>query len=195
MKCLQWLEFSCIIFTLEGFVMRNDFQLDERIGQSAASYAQKAVEFARDRLGIVLDWSDESVVLVEDILSRLHQGLEKANPSEGEIIQYAKTFGSYVGEVFRKNHGALWGIITLQGRRIFGLQTPDSQMLLWPWLLAQNRIMNGPQDNINYSYRMVISGRPIPLVEKSPYPEIQPPRQWRDRFQDLAIRCRQLITH
>lgn len=175
--------------------MRNDFQPDDRIWKKAEQYADKAVEFAKDRLGITLDWSDESVGLVENILSRLHQDLEKANPTESDINQYAKTFGSYVGEVFRKNHGARWGVITLQGRRIFGLQTPDSEMRLWPWLLAQNRIMNGPEDNVNYSYKMVITGRPIPLVEKSPYDhQIQPPRQWRDRFMDLAIRCRHMIA-
>ena len=175
--------------------MRNDFQPDERIGERAASYADRAVEFARDRLGIIFDWSDESVGLIEDILGRLHEDIEKAKPTEGEILQFAKVFGSYMGEVFRKNHGALWGIITLKGRRIFGLQVPDSQMRLWPWLLAQNRIVNGPEDNINYSYKMVITGRPIPLVEKPPIVEDTPPRQWRDRFMDLAIRCRHLIAH
>jgi len=174
--------------------MRNGFQPDKSIGERAASYADRAVEFARERLGVTLDWSDESVRLVEDILSRLHEDIEKANPTEGEILQFAKIFGSYVGEVFRKNHGALWGIITLQGRRIFGLQIPDSEMRIWPWLLAQNRITNGPEDNISYFYKMVIIGRQIPLVENSPYTETLPQRQWRDRFSDLAIRCRHLIS-
>lgn len=178
---------------IEVFAMRDSFQSDDKIGQTAEAYADRAVNFARDKLGITLDWSDESISLVEDVLSRLHKDLESTKPTEKDIIQFAKTFGSYVGEVYRKNHGAAWGIITLQGRRILGLQTPGSGMRLWPWLLVQNRIMNGPQDNIHYHYQMLITGRPLPVLENPPHVPDLSKKQRRNRLWDLAVRCRQII--
>ena len=38
-------------------------------------------------------------------------------------MSFAKGFGSYVGEVFRRNHGGEWGMVTLGDHRFPGLRT------------------------------------------------------------------------
>ncbi|MDR3416175.1 MAG: hypothetical protein P4L83_08315 [Nevskia sp.] len=58
--------------------------------------------------------------------------------------------GSYIGEVFRKNHQAEWGWVTLQGNKYPGMHR-QSVGLFWPWGKAQGRIVNGYEDNLwNY---------------------------------------------
>ena len=63
--------------------------------------------------------------------------------------------GSYIREVFRRNYGAEWGWVTVQGNRFPGMQRkPDS--LFWPWGKALNRIVNGPEDNLWHYYRVLL---------------------------------------
>ena len=89
------------------------FEPDELIQQVATAYAENAIEFARDHFWLTLDWSDESVQHVETILAELHSQITVAKPSDETVFGVAKALGSYVGEVFRKNQGAVWGNVTL----------------------------------------------------------------------------------
>ncbi len=79
----------------------------------------------------------------------------------------AKVLGSYVGEVFRRNHGATWGMVDLEGQSFPGLKASGQAGLFWPWGRVQNRIRNGPQDNVWQYYRH--------LVEKSGASPPSPP--------------------
>jgi hypothetical protein len=37
-------------------------------------------------------------------------------------MQFAKMFGCYIGEVYRENHGATWGLVEMDGQRFPGLK-------------------------------------------------------------------------
>ena len=54
-------------------------------------------------------------------------------PSDEQIVTFAKMLGSYVGEVFRRNHGADWGMVDIDGDPIAGLRAVKSAILFWPW--------------------------------------------------------------
>lgn len=136
--------------------MDSGFQEDSKIQQIAEAYSLDAVDFAKNAFGIELNWSDESVQHIEAILSRLHSELPQSSPPEEKIFQFAKMLGSYVGEVFRKNHGATWGIVLVGGEKFPGLQTKQSGTQFWPWGRAQKRIKNGPEDNIWHYYRALL---------------------------------------
>ncbi|HYN15999.1 MAG TPA: hypothetical protein VES66_09475 [Terriglobales bacterium] len=131
------------------------FEPDSRIEQIAEAYALDAVDLARERFHIALDWSDASVQDVESILKRLHEQISHAKPSAEQVSQFAKTFGSYVGEVFRRNHGARWGMVSLGNDSFPGLQAKRTRAEFWPWGKVQKRLVNGPEDNVWHYFQIL----------------------------------------
>jgi hypothetical protein len=109
----------------------------------------------RDRFKLALDWSDASVAHIETLLAKCHE--QMVNPTDEQVLQFAKLFGSYVGEVFRRTHGATWGIVTLDHQSFPGLKGSGPAGLFWPWGRARNRIRNGPEDNVWHYYQHLLS--------------------------------------
>ena len=129
------------------------FVVDDKLQEIAEAYALDAVDFARDHFALQLDWSDRSVQHIETILTRFHNELSRAKPSEDQIFQFAKMFGSYVGEVFRRNQGARWGMVTVAGETFPGMEAIKTGSRFWPWAKVQHRLINGPEDNVWHYYR------------------------------------------
>lgn len=134
------------------------FAPDPRYTEVAVAYAADAVDFARNAFKKQLDYSDASIAVVEEILSSLHLDAVRTNPSEEKIYQLAKMFGSYTGEVFRRNYGAEWGIVTHGEQSMPGLRAMQKGNLFWPWGKANGRIVNGPEDNLLYYYHVLTEG-------------------------------------
>ncbi len=144
--------------------MPDDFVADSKIQQIAEAYALDAIDLATKASAGRLDWSDASIAHVETILSKLHSQAAKAKPAPEQVFQFAKAFGSYIGETFRRNHGASWGMVTLQGQSFPGLKTDGPAGLFWPWGRVQNRLINGAEDNVWHYYQALLekSGLPVP---------------------------------
>ena len=136
--------------------MSENFTEDSKIQQIAEAYALDAIDFAKDNFKLKLDWSDASISQIESMLDVFHKQMATSKPSDEQIFQFAKMFGSYVGEVFRRNHGAKWGIINLQGQEFPGLNANGTGGLFWPWGRAQNRMSNGPEDNMWHYYQVLL---------------------------------------
>jgi len=134
------------------------FSADPNIEKVAEAYALDAVDLSTKQLGIKLDWSDASVASVEKALAQLSASYANTNPkpTEEQVMGFAKAYGSYVGEVYRRNHGATWGIVTLNSQKFPGLRTA-SGVNFWPWGRALNRIKNGAADNIDGYYAALLS--------------------------------------
>ncbi|KRB07984.1 hypothetical protein [Lysobacter sp. Root690] len=137
--------------------MAENFTEDRRIQEIAEAYSMDAIDFARDHFKLELDWRDGSVAHIETMLSVFHDQLAKAEPSDEQIFGFAKMFGSYVGEVFRRNHGATWGLVKLGGESFPGLQASDSSGLFCPWERTRRRILNGSQDNVWDYYQALVT--------------------------------------
>ena len=131
------------------------FVQDEKIQQTATAYALDAIDFAQDYFQITLDWSDESVRYVESILDRFHRDLPTANPSEQTIYQFAKMFGSYVGEVLRRNHAAQWGLVTAGGETFPGMYSKHMDLEFWPWGKVHCRLRDGPEHDIWFYFHIL----------------------------------------
>ena len=133
------------------------FTPDPNIQKIAEAYSQDAVEFAKKQFGITLDWSDASVADVEKALSLMHSSYASTTPkpTEEQVMSFAKGFGSYVGEVYRRNHGGTWGMVHMNGQSFPGMRTPAG-VNFWPWGRASNRIIQGPQNNIADYYRVLL---------------------------------------
>ncbi len=126
--------------------------------QIAEAYALDAVDLARDNFGNTLDWSDASVSSVEDMLAELYTQRGVARPSEDQVWTVAKAFGSYIGEVFRRNHGATWGMTSVNGEALPGIQGSNSCALFWPWSKVFGRLSNGSEDNVWTYYQVLMVG-------------------------------------
>src|SRR5258707_15287677 len=98
------------------------FTPDDKIQKIAEGYSLDAVDFMRDHFHITLDWSDESIKQIEAVMKVMHDDLKQARPSPEQVAQFAKMFGSYVGEGYRKNHGATWGMVELDGQHFPGME-------------------------------------------------------------------------
>ena len=81
------------------------------------------MNYSQERFGIALDWTDGSIANVEKALALVHSSFVTATPkpTENQAMAYAKAFGSYVGEVYRRNHGTQWGVVSLGGQQFPGL--------------------------------------------------------------------------
>jgi hypothetical protein len=133
----------------------SNFDADPKIQQIAEAYALDMVDYAKQSHRIDLDWSDDSVQHLERISQTLHGEYKKSRPTPKQLEPIYKMLGSYIGEVFRKSHGAEWGWVTLQGNRFPGLQATRGT-LFWPWGRAMNRIVDGSAHNLWHYYEELI---------------------------------------
>jgi hypothetical protein len=137
------------------------FQADPNIQKVAEAYSLDAIDFSKKQFGITLDWTDGSIANVEKALALMHSSYAGTTPrpTEEQVMSYAKAYGSYVGEVYRRNHGAEWGIIDLGGQKFPGLRT-KSGTNFWPWGRAFNRIVEGAENNIADYYKVLLEQTP-----------------------------------
>jgi hypothetical protein len=131
------------------------FEPDHKLQQVAEAYSRDLVTFALKQFDLELDWSDESILAVEGIGAALHHDYRRVRPTDEQIEPYYRMLGSYIGEVYRRNHGADWGWSMRNGYRIPGMKRhPDT--LFWPWARAHNRIVRGADDNLWQYYQHLL---------------------------------------
>jgi hypothetical protein len=162
--------------------MSETFAPDPRIQQIAEAYAIDAVDFAKASFRLTLDGSDESVRHVETILARLHADLPTSKPSEEQIYSFAKLLGSYVGEVYRKNHGGAWGMVTMRGGESFPGMQSATHSLFWPCGQAKNRIVDGPENNLWHYYQVLTGGPEAVSFKSEPDPVHELKKPWWKRL-------------
>ncbi|WP_053937432.1 hypothetical protein [Amantichitinum ursilacus] len=129
------------------------FDANPEVQQAATVYAQSAVEHAKKAFDMTLDGSEASIAQVEVALGKLHDSYAQAaqKPTDDQVMTFAKAYGSYIGEVFRRSHGADWGLLSWDGKVFPGLRAKTG-LEFWPWLRAFNRIEHGGEDNISDYY-------------------------------------------
>ncbi len=133
------------------------FVADPNIQKIAEAYALDAVDLAKSQFGIQLDWSDASIENVERVLVKMNASYiaETPRPTQQQVMLFAKGFGSYVGEVYRRNYGAEWGMILINGQKFPGLRT-KSGTNFWPWGRVVKIITDGDEDNVFDYYRELL---------------------------------------
>ncbi|MFM0649259.1 hypothetical protein PQR14_33490 [Paraburkholderia bryophila] len=110
---------------LAGTASDPPFSPDPKIQKTAEAYSLDAVDFSAKQFGIKLDWSDASIANVEKALAQMSSSYVNTSPrpTDEQVMSFAKGYGSYVGEVYRRNHGGEWGMVTVGGSRFPGLRT------------------------------------------------------------------------
>jgi hypothetical protein len=135
--------------------MTATFAPDAKIAKIADAYALDVIDFAQKAFSVKLDWTDASIQGVEGILEKMHATIPTQKPPDDVIWNFAKGFGSYIGEVFRKNHGGEWGMIT-DGRNTFPGMRWKEDTLFWPWGRAHKRLVDGSENNVWHYYQSLV---------------------------------------
>ncbi len=136
-----------------------DFVADAAIQKDAEASAAEAVAMAKRQFNLVLDGSDNSIDDIERALAAVHSSyaLASPKPADEQLLPIAKAFGAYIGEVYRRNHGATWGTVTMNGSDYPGFRTA-SGVNVWPVGRVMNRITDGPENDVAAFYRKLVAG-------------------------------------
>lgn len=123
------------------------------VAAMAAAYAAQAVTAARE-FGADLDYSENSLREVEDILARMEQRAAGSAGKE-ELDETCKMWGSYLGEVVRRHFGGAWSIETYPGKQFATLTLSVGGSKLFPSMKVHRRLTHGESDSIWTFYKMV----------------------------------------
>jgi cyanate lyase len=123
------------------------------VAAMAAACAAKAVDSARE-LGADLDYSEDSLKKLEDILSRMKQR-QDGNARQEELDETCKMWGSYLGEVVRRRFGGTWSIETYPGKAFATLTLSVGGSKLFPSMKVHRRLTQGEGDDVWAFYKMV----------------------------------------
>ena len=130
----------------------------DSVSAMAGAYAEQAVAAAR-KFDAKLDYSEDSLREVENILSHLEQGTPAGGPAQEEIRkemeEECKMWGSYLGEVVRRRFGGVWSIETYPGKQFATLTLSVGPSKLFPTMKVHRRITQGEGDNVWTFYKMV----------------------------------------
>jgi len=110
-------------------------------------FASEAAKWVKEGKGVELDYSFESIKLIEDQLAELAKKVDRANPQPGMRGQ-AVSYGAYVGEVFRRQFGGSWGVDHPNGGENSFPLTTRSNTVVFPVLWSWKRVINGDEDNV-----------------------------------------------
>ena len=121
----------------------------ESVAAMAGDYAEKAV-LAAQKFNAQLDYSEHSLVEVENILARL-----AADPPGEDVAETCKMWGSYLGEVVRRRFGGEWTIETYPGKQFATLTLNVGGNKLFPTMKVHRRLTQGHEDSVWLFYTMV----------------------------------------
>ena len=82
----------------------NATELEQLMYDSAAD----AVSVAKEEFTIELDYTQESVAKIDEILIKFLDKYRDQVLEDSAVFTLSNVFGAYVGEVFRKNYGGEW---------------------------------------------------------------------------------------
>jgi hypothetical protein len=158
--------------------MKDPFTPDPKLQEMARNFAPGAVEFAAKHFQTKLDYSDSSVAALETILDRLHRSLAAAAPPKEQIDHYAQLFGCYLGETFRRNHAATWGIIPSGASKVPSMRSEKTGTVFYPLTRAYKRITMGDEENVVAYYQYLLkelNEAPGSAAISAPPPQPQTP--------------------
>jgi len=118
------------------------------------AYAQQAVSLASE-FNAQLDYSENSLMEVETILARLSREMPASKPSDNDVSEICKIWGSYLGEVVRRRFGGEWSIETYPGKQFATLTLSVNGNKLFPSMKIHRRLTEGEGENVWRFYRMV----------------------------------------
>ena len=137
--------------------------------------AEEAVSLATDCYQIKLDYSDDSIADIENILSQLHDEYTKTGNEEG-LYGLAIMCGAYIGEVAQRNHqvGRWEKDHPTIGEMTFPFYLEDDSCI-FPVGWCQKRILDGADDNVVPKYRICVIEQMKEISNQEVEPTVKTP--------------------
>ena len=110
-------------------------------------FAAETTKWVKRDRGIDLDYSLESVRIVEEELDRISKDVDKTNPKRG-TFGIALGYGAYIGEVFRRRNGGAWNVDDPTGGAGSYPLTTTTNGIIFPVGWCWKRLINGEEDNV-----------------------------------------------
>lgn len=153
---IQWLLIAILCsFSVTTFAEDLKFEADSVMAKRAAKRADELTQMAEAQFQVKLDYSDESIEQIDILMDKIHESFLSEQPPESALIPISQGFGSYIGEVYRRNHEATWGWIT-EGDRVFPGLKQSKGGYFWPWEKALDRIKTNTAPNISDYYHYLV---------------------------------------
>ena len=119
--------------------------------QDVTSTAKRAIDSFSDRANGGLDFSEESLSIVEEMLAEASG--YTADMSESEISNLVQLFGCYILEVGRAAYGGDYAWIDEAQGPVLVVGEPETHIAMATWSKVRGRLSGDSADNIPFFYR------------------------------------------
>ena len=119
------------------------------LGAMMEGYAQAAVELAKSEFRRALDYSAESVDVLDDILIVVGESPEK------DLDFEVRLWGSYLGELLRRRYAGGWEMTQYPGGTVAVPAVDVRGSRLFPLMKVYRRLTAGDEEDLRSFYTMV----------------------------------------
>ena len=126
------------------------------LGSMMEGYAQAAAELARTEFKRELDFTADSIDILDDILVVIGESPEK------DLDFEVRLWGSYLGEVLRRRYAGGWEMTQYPGGTVAVPAVDVRGSRLFPLMKVYRRLTAGEEEDLRSFYTMVTErlGRP-----------------------------------
>lgn len=126
----------------------------DSIEAMVSAYAGKAVLLAHE-FKAQFDFSENSLMELENFLAVLSREMPVSKPSDEDVSEICRVWGSYFGEVVRRRFGGEWSIETYPGKQFATLTLSVNGNKLFPSIKVHRRLTQGESENLWSFYKMI----------------------------------------
>jgi hypothetical protein len=114
------------------------------------SAATKVVEASAERDGRILEFSEASLAIVEEMVAEAAAFFAQTAPDQRENT--TQNFGCYVLEVGRREFGGRYAWFDQRDQPVLVVGEPDFRVALMAWDKVRGRLAADPADDIPFFY-------------------------------------------
>lgn len=118
-------------------------------------HALNAVHYAKENFKVHLDFTDNSIQLLEKIMENLSLSLKKNNPNEEQIETVTRLFAGYFGEVLRNKWGGKYIRENENPLKENGVSIKINDKYYFIVSKIYRRITNGKEDNVCFYFDVI----------------------------------------
>ena len=127
-------------------------------------FAEQAVIDAWQYNRIVLDYSPESIEIIEQILTKRQKWIRDKNFTDKDIRAEALIAGAYIGETVKREKGGTWSESDeIAGEASYPLKFNDQNV--YPYIWCYKRLTEGPEENVWHKYSYFVKNQTPPGVK------------------------------
>jgi hypothetical protein len=126
------------------------------LGSMMEGYAQGAVDAARDEYRQTLDFSPESIEVLDEILVLVSESPDR------DVDYEVRLWGAYLGEIIRQRYAGGWEMTQYPGGTVAVPAVDVRGSRLFPLMKVYRRLTVGEEEDLRSFYAMVTErlGRP-----------------------------------